>query len=170
MFKLSSPIVKNGRIEKRFGNLGDRENIVFGIPQISFPLCWEGAPENTNSFAIVFIDYDNAEDEGYPFIHWLVSDIPAHINEIAENASRGENFYIQGHNSWSISFGPYEAIPEEYALYFGGPAPEREHEYEIQIYALDYSPGLKNGFWYNDLRKAMQGHILAETVLTGLYG
>ena len=142
----------------------------FGIPQTSFPLAWEGAPAGTQSYAIVFIDYDDVKDEGFPFIHWLVSDIPASVNGLPENASRCNPGFRQGRNSWCIPFGPYKDIPEEYSLHFGGPAPEYEHEYEVWLYALDCMPGLENGFWYNDLRRAMRGRVLEKALLGGFYG
>lgn len=170
MLKLTSAAFKNGKIEKRFGNLGPSENIKFGIPQRSFPLAWDGAPPETVSYAIEFIDYDDVKDEGFPFIHWLVCDIPANIKFLDENASRENANFHQGHNSWCIPFGPYKDIPEDYSLHFGGPAPEYEHEYEVWLYALDYMPNLDDGFWYNDLRRAMKGHVLEKALLSGFYG
>ena len=41
---------------------------------------------------------------------------------------------------------------------------------EIWLYALDYVPNLKDGFWYNDLRRAMKGHVLEKACLSGFYG
>lgn len=170
MLSLSSPAFRDGHIEKRFGNLGPKENMEYDIPQTSFPLAWKGAPADTKSYAIVFIDYDDTKDEGFPFIHWLACDIPANVNGLEENASRTDSNFHQGHNSWCIPFGGYENIPKDYSLHFGGPAPEYEHEYEIWLYALDYIPNLNDGFWYNDLRRAMKGHVLEKTCLSGFYG
>lgn len=170
MLTLTSPAFQDGKIEKRFGNLGDEANMKFGIPQTSFPLNWEGAPDGTKSYAIVFIDYDDVKDEGFPFIHWLACDIPASENGIPENASRNDPGFHQGYNSWCIPFGAYAEIPEDYALHFGGPAPEYEHEYEVWLYALDYVPNLEDGFWYNELRRAMKGHVLEKALLSGYYG
>lgn len=171
MLKLTSlAIDAENKMDVFYGCKGPEENMKYGIPQTSFPLKWEGAPEETKSYAIIFIDYDNAEDEGVPWVHWLVSDIPADVSEIPENASRKEGFYPQGRSSWATRLGEYKDIPIEYSYFFGGPAPEREHAYEIWLYALDIVPGLKDGFWINDLRKAMKGHVLEETCLIGLYG
>lgn len=170
MLSLRSPAFKDGKIEKRFGNLGPEENMEFEIPQRSFPLIWDGAPEETKSFAIVFIDYDDVKDEGFPFIHWLACDIPGDMNGLPENASRNNPNFHQGHNSWCIPYSPYEGIPKDYFTHFGGPAPDYEHEYEVWLYALDYTPNLEDGFWYNDLRRAMKGHVLDKALLTGVYG
>ena len=170
MLKLTSSAFQDGKIEKSFGNLGSAENMKYGIPQTSFPLAWEGAPSGTESYAIVFIDYDDTKDEGFPFIHWLVCDIPASKNGLTKNASRDAPDFHQGHNSWCIPYDFYKTIPEDYSLHFGGPAPEYAHEYELWLYALDYMPDLEDGFWYNDLRRAMKGHVLEKTFLSGFYG
>mgnify|MGYP000864395404 FL=1 len=170
MLKLTSSAFQDGKIEKSFGNLGSAENMKYGIPQTSFPLAWEGAPSGTESYAIVFIDYDDAKDEGFPFIHWLVCDIPASQNGLTKNASRDDPDFHQGHNSWCMPYDFYKTIPEDFSLHFGGPAPEYAHEYELWLYALDYMPDLEDGFWYNDLRRAMKGHVLEKTLLSGFYG
>ncbi|MCR1899634.1 YbhB/YbcL family Raf kinase inhibitor-like protein [Irregularibacter muris] len=167
-FELYSSALVNNRFKDEYGNLSKEGNTICGIPQRSFPLNWKGIPEGTESFAIVFIDYDNSE--GFPFVHWLACNIPGNVTSLEENASREADFFIQGMNSWSIPYGPYENIPEDLTLHFGGPAPSSEHEYEIVIYALDRVLNLEKGFHYNELRKAMRGHILSKATLIGLYG
>lgn len=167
MFRLYSKGIKEGFIEDRFGiKSGDARQ---GVPQCSLPYEWEGAPEGTKSYALVFQDYDNVPDEGFSWLHWLVADIPADIACIGENASRTDGSLIQGTNSWSVPYGPYADIEKDLTLHYGGPAPERKHEYETRIYALDTILGMEQGFYYNELRRAMEGHILAEAVLKGYY-
>ena len=87
-----------------------------------------------------------------------------------ENGAYGMAQNLEKNDVGVIIFGGYENIPKDYSLHFGGPAPEYEHEYEIWLYALDYIPNLKDGFWYNDLRRAMKGHVLEKTCLSGFYG
>lgn len=170
MLKLKSSAFQDGIIDRKFGNWGPESNMKYGIPQTSFPIEWDGIPCGTRSFAIVFIDYDDVKDEGFPFLHWLACDIPATRKGLDENESRMNPDFHQGHNSWCIPFGDYAEIPEDYSLHFGGPAPEYRHEYELYLYALDYVPNLSDGFWYNDLRRAMRGHVLEKAVLCGFYG
>jgi len=170
MLTLKSNAFKDGIIDKKYGNNGPKENMEFGIPQMSFPISWEGSPEGTKSYAIAFMDYDGTKNEGFSFIHWLACDILADQDGLPENASRSNPNFHQGHNSWCISIGPYEDIPDVYSLYFSGPAPSEKHEYELWLYALDYVPNLDDGFWYNDLRRAMKGHVLAKASLCGMYG
>lgn len=169
-FKLTSKAVAGGILADAYGDRCDEKNIVNGIPQVSFPLEWEGAPEGTKSFAIVFMDYDNSESEGFPFVHWLAANIPAECRGLPEDRGRKGGDFIQGTNSWSTKFGPYSDIPQELTLRFGGPAPgDVQHEYETTIYSLDQELDLKEGFYFSQLRKAMRGHILAEAVLYALY-
>ncbi len=170
MLEIKSSAFVDGNIKIRYGNLGDSENIEYGIPQTSFPLEWDNVPDGTQSFAIVFVDYDDVKDEGFPFLHWLVCDIPGSCRGMPEDASRCGGEFHQGHNSWCIPFGDYAGIPDEYSVRFGGPAPEYRHEYEMWLYALDCYPNLSDGFWYNDLRRAMRGHVLEKAVLCGFYG
>jgi len=169
-FELKSTAVVNGFMADKYGDRCNRKDIINNIPQISFPLEWTESPENTKSFAIVFMDYDNCESEGFPFVHWLVANIPADVKSLEADCSRVGGPFIQGTNSWSVIFGPYEDIPKEYTLRFGGPAPgDVQHEYETTIYALDKVLDLEEGFTFNQLRKAMRGHILEEATMYALY-
>lgn len=168
MFRISSKGIIDGLIETRFGIKSDE--VIEGVPQRSLPYEWEDVPVGTKSCAIVFQDYDNVPDEGFSWLHWLVADIPAETTCLAENVSRTDGALIQGTNSWSIPYGPYAGIDKDLTLHYGGPAPERKHEYETRIYALDTVLGLRNGFYYNELLRAMEGHILAEAAVKGYYG
>ncbi len=168
MFELVCDGVKDNILQDKYGNKS--RDLIDGIPQISFPLSWKGIPENTKSFTITFLDFDNIEDEGVMWIHWLVADINENICELKEDASRENGEIIQGINSWVLPYGPYENICESLLCRYGGPAPDREHEYEINIYALDKVLGLKEGFTYNKLRKNMEGHILDRAKLKFKYG
>ncbi|MBK5260943.1 MAG: YbhB/YbcL family Raf kinase inhibitor-like protein [Peptostreptococcaceae bacterium] len=168
MFKIMSNGIYEGHILNEYGI--NSENVIQGVPQTSLPLKWSGAPLRTQSYAIVFQDYDNIPDEGFSWIHWLLADIHKDITNLDKNASREGGKFVQGTNSWAIPYGPYVDINEDLTLHYGGPAPEREHEYEIKIYALDKILDMKKGFYYNQLLKSMEGHILAESILKGCYG
>ena len=166
MFALTSTGFQDGLIHGRYGQ--NSEHVSRGVPQLSFPLSWQNPPAGTKSYALVFQDFDNIPDEGFAWLHWLVCDIPAEATSLAENASRLNRDLIQGRNSWICPYGNY-GLDESLTDYYGGPAPERDHEYEVSLYALDTLLGLSKGFYYNDLRRAMAGHILAEAVLKGVY-
>lgn len=155
------PAVENGFLHKEYGICAEeKDNIECGIPQKSFEIAWEDIPEETISISLIYMDYDNARDEGVPWIHWLASDIPAKWGHLKEGINRKEEGFVQGHNSWSIPYSPYNEIDEKLTVGFGGPAPSGCHEYELQVFALDSYLELEDGFYLNDLRRAMEGHIL----------
>jgi Raf kinase inhibitor-like YbhB/YbcL family protein len=168
MFILESEGFVSGYILDKYGINAEAEAVVDGVPQLSFPVHWSNPPAGTISYAIVFLDYDNIPDEGFCWIHWLVGDIPVLRFALAENESRENETLIQGRNSWMTPLGPYGMSP---ALtdFYGGPAPSYSHEYEVKIYALDTMLGLRNGFFYNELRRKMDGHILGAATLKGIY-
>lgn len=166
MFEINSNVFENGFIPDKYGKRS--VYVRSGVPQISFPIKWTNPPKATVSFCLVFQDYDNIPDEGFSWIHWLVADIPSNIDMLAENESRTNKNLIQGRNSWMCPFASYN-LDESFTDYYGGPSPERDHEYELVVYALDEFLGLKSGFYYNELRNKMEGHILGQAVLKGKY-
>ena len=171
MFQLSSPAVRDGVLDIKYGiNTPDQSTVAEGIPQLSFPFEWSGAPAGTVSYAVEYMDYDNAEDEGVIWIHWIAAGIDGSRTGLPENAAKADPSLIHGHNSWSLPYGPYEALSENARIGYGGPAPGRRHTYELVLFALDYKPELKQGFYYADLRNAMEGHILDKAVLRMYYG
>lgn len=168
MFVLKSSGIREGVIKAQYGSQSqDKES---DIPQISPPFSWQDAPKGTKSYAITFLDYDNVEDEGVVWIHWLVADIGADVQSLVENASRENKLLIQGKNSWSLPYGPYAGTEPYLQCRYGGPAPARKHTYEIAIYALDKVLGMEAGFTYNTLRTGMQGHVLGKSTLQACYG
>lgn len=171
MFRLASSAVSDGRLDRRYGiDSADRSGIEEGIPQISFPFEWSGEPAGTVSYAIKYMDYDNAEDEGVIWIHWIAAGISADVHVFKEDAARKMPYIIHGHNSWSLPYGPYESISERHKIGYGGPAPGRCHTYELTLYALDYMPALEQGFYYADFRNSLDGHVLGKAVLKMKYG
>lgn len=167
-FSLVSCGITDHVIHDRYGKRSS--DTIDGISQCSFPLKWRGVPEGTKSFAIVFIDHDNIEEEGVSWIHWLMANIPGHIGELGEDASRYasriDKRIVQGKNTWTIEEGRQQDI----YIGYGGPAPMLfPHEYEIRLYALEKYLNLQNGFTYNQMLKEIRGAILGESVLYALY-
>lgn len=167
-FIIHSQAISLGVLSNKYG-INNTKSLREGVPTVSFPLSWEDSPIGTVSFALVFEDYDNVEDEGVCWIHWLVADIPATALGLLENESQINPNLIQGKNSWALPYGPYAGTSQDVICHYGGPAPCRPHEYECTMFALDCFLGLKNGFCLNHLRKAMEGHILAKAQLKMLY-
>ena len=88
--------------------------------------------------------------------HWIKFNIPVSGSEfeIAENM---EPQGISGKGSGGN-------------LNYEGPCPpDKEHRYFLKAYALDTMLGLPEGSTKTEVEKAMQGHILQQGELIGLY-
>jgi Raf kinase inhibitor-like YbhB/YbcL family protein len=107
-------------------------------------------PEQTESLAIIMDDPDAA---GGTFVHWVMWNIPPRPNTIAENTHSG----AEGAN------GKMEN------RYTGPCPPSGYHRYYFRVYALDIMLDIPPGSDKQQLLVAMQGHILAEGELIGLY-
>ena len=123
-------------------------------------LRWTGAPEGTQSFAIVFEDRDADDVE---FVHWVAYSIPSTVTEIQEGAPAGtlDNGIKQGINdSGNVQYnGPCPPpIVKYYTASTGSGLP---HRYYFKVYALDTAINLQPGVNKYGLLRKMDGHILA---------
>lgn len=164
-------------------------------PRIS----WSGAPEGTRSFAIVCHDPDvpsvgddvNQEGKVVPadlprvdFYHWVLADIPADRQSIAEGeastkvtprgkAAGSKPYGVAGLNNYTDWFSGDPDMGGDYADY-DGPCPPwndmRLHHYHFTVYALDVeSLGLSGVFGGPEVLAAMEGHVLAKGSYIGTY-
>lgn len=164
--KVTSSGIVNGVIDDKYGKRGTQFNET-GMPTYSLPFKIENAPEGTVSFAIVLEDKDAFPvSGGFSWIHWTAANITR--NEIMENESQSAKDFVQGVNSWTSAQGGNQS--PELSRYYGGMAPpDAPHTYELHVYALDTKLDLKDGFLFNKLHRAMDGHILGYAVLKGTY-
>lgn len=117
---------------------------------LSPPFAWTDPPEGTMSFALLVDDPDAPVGD---WVHWLLYNIPRDSRGIPEGGSIG----ISGKNSWPN-------------LGYGGPCPPNgTHRYFFKLYALDTRLNLPEGAQKADLLKAMEGHILDQAELMGVY-
>jgi len=139
--KLSSPeFENNGFIPRKFTCQGD---------DISPALVIEDILEGTKSLALIVDDPDVPMGT---WVHWVVFDVPL-VKRIEENSVPGK----QGSNDFG---------KEDY----GGPCPPSgTHRYFFKIYALDTMLKLTEGSSKKELEKAMEGHIVGQAELIGLY-
>lgn len=114
-------------------------------------LAWSGAPEGTESFAIVMIDRSANN-----FIHWVHFDIPADVAGVAQ----GQSAELEGGDGVNTS-------PAGMG-YFGPCPPGPDHRYEFTIYALDATLGLDNGARFADVKEAIDAHVLAQASIVGM--
>ncbi len=167
--KIISEGIVNGYIQDRFGKFAEESDKIQGVPMRSLPVAWSELPSGTQSIAVVMQDYDAVPVCGFSWIHWLVADVDPNQNGLVANASREKVDLIQGKSSLASKQLCGE-LPDGITNFYGGPRPpDKDHEYEITVYALDKKLGLQNGFRLNELLKAMRGHILESVSIHGMY-
>jgi len=148
---ITSTAFKNGEyIPRRYSGEGD---------DVSPPLCWDGIPPGTAALALIVHDPDAPGPEG--FTHWIICNLPPSVSGLPEGVSRIErldNGAVQGRNDGRSTgyMGPY-------------PPPGRVHHYHFNLYALDRPLNLTRGAGRRQVLVIMQGHVLAEADLVGLY-
>ena len=49
--------------------------------------------------------------------------------------------------------------------YCGPQPPDKTHVYTLVVYALDCKLGLSEGYYLNEFRRAIEGHVLAKSVV-----
>lgn len=119
------------------------------------------------------------------FFHWVLVDLPATLSGIAEGefsqvvtprgkpgpqAPHGSRQGINNYTDWFA--GDHDMRGDYYG--YDGPCPpwndEIIHHYVFTLYALDLEKlPLEGRFGGNEVRAAIQGHILAEASLSGTY-
>lgn len=116
---------------------------------INPPLEIQNIPEGTKTLAIIMDDPDAPRGV---FDHWLLWNISPN-EAIAERSAPGTS----GTNSFGKSG-------------YGGPCPPSgTHRYFFKVFALDAELDLVAGTGKKELLKAMEGHILSEAEIMGLY-
>jgi hypothetical protein len=125
---------------------------------VSPALSWGDPPAGTQSFAII---EDDPDAPSGTFVHWLVYDLPAAYRGLPEALSGNDRMAgggRQGTNDFSKTG-------------YSGPCPPRgkPHRYFIRFYALDTKTNLRPAASRAELDAAIQGHILAQAKLMGLF-
>jgi Raf kinase inhibitor-like YbhB/YbcL family protein len=125
-------------------------------------LQWNGAPQGTVSFALIFHDTDAAPGKGAMDVtHWILWNIPANAVQLAaglppdaspDGIQQGKN--IRGVNGYQPPCPPPGALP---------------HHYFFELYALDAKLNLAAGASRNDLLSAMDGHVLGKASIVGIF-
>lgn len=147
-FRISSPAFADGAgIPVRHTCDGDDRS-----PRLT----WSDAPAGARSFALIVDDPDAPRGT---FTHWMVWDIPADANELAESVPNG-TIGISGRNSFGRSG-------------YGGPCPPPAHDahrYRFTLHALDVpSLGLAANAAREELDAKMAGHVIGTAQMIGKY-
>jgi len=152
-FQLTSPRFQNGEtIPITYACEGEN------IPP---PLHWEGEPPGTRSFALIVEDPDAPDPSNpkTPWVHWVLYNLPPNFHDIPESLMPESipESARQGLNDWKKQG-------------YGGPCPPvGKHRYVYHLYALDTVLPDLGRVTRAQLASAMDGHVLAETTLVGLY-
>lgn len=143
----SSSFVDGSRIPQRFTCDGEGLS-----PEIQLPL----PPAGTKGFALVMDDPDASG-----FVHWLVYNIPIDTRDIPEGAS----------SRLKLPAGAVEGTNSLNKVGYFGPCPPgtKAHHYIFRLYALDVDLDLPAGQTKKQLAAAVEGHMLGEGQMTGLY-
>lgn len=125
---------------------------------MSPPLAWTGAPAGTQSFVLIMRNPNVAASADNQTL-WLLYDIPATTGML--NSMRNEDTTF-----------PNGKIGKNLMLTVGYYPPcATTHGYPFVLYALDVKLGLPTGQNTSQIKKAMEGHVLATTPeLIGLAG
>jgi Raf kinase inhibitor-like YbhB/YbcL family protein len=128
---------------------------------LSPPLSWANVPAPAQSLVLIVEDPD-APDPAAPrmtWVHWVLYNLPPDAPGLPEAVTAGNlpSGTLQGMNDWGRTG-------------YGGPCPPvGRHRYFFRIFALDIRlPALVHP-GKAALEHAMQGHVLAQAELVGLY-
>jgi Raf kinase inhibitor-like YbhB/YbcL family protein len=126
---------------------------------MSPPLKWTDIPEGVTQYALIVEDPDAPRGT---FTHWVIYGIPGSYDHLDDGVSQVEE----------LDNGAMQGLNTHGKPGYMGPSPPKgkPHRYIFTLYALDAKLDLPAGITKEDLEKAMQGHIISEGKLTGLYG
>jgi Raf kinase inhibitor-like YbhB/YbcL family protein len=153
-FRLHSQAFSSGgKIPERFTALGESIN-----PELS----WSYAPPETQELALICEDPDAPLPK--PFVHWLLYGISPNVSAIPEGITAVEQIQFpvvarQGKNS-KLEPG------------YTGPNPpiwDHSHRYYFKLFALSSPIEIKEGAGRDEFYKAIDGKIIGEATLLGLY-
>ena len=138
------------------------------------PLAWTGAPSGTREFALILDDPDAPMPQ--PFVHWVIYKIPGNRAPDSLTLCRWEApsrvpavaGALQGTTGFAMFAKPGGAPPDPG---YRGPAPPpgKPHHYTFKVYALNAPLDAKDGMTKDDLLKAMEGKIVGQGEIVGLY-
>jgi Raf kinase inhibitor-like YbhB/YbcL family protein len=138
----SSAFSNNSFIPQKYSCDGENINPPFEI---------SGVPQNAISLVLIVDDPDAPNGT---WDHWIKFNILPNVTSINEN---DESFGISGKGSGG-------------KLTYQGPCPPSgRHHYFFKLYALDTKISLSESATKKDVLKTIDGHILDQTSIVGLY-
>lgn len=143
---MSTEFEHNGNIPKKFSCDGENINPLLNIKNI---------PKGTKSLALIMDDPDARIGN---WVHWVLWNI---------NPAKASSVIIRQD---SIPAGAVAGANSDKALKYHGPCPPTgTHRYFFKVYALNSMLQLKQGSGKDEVIKSIEGHIIEEASLIGLY-
>ena len=124
---------------------------------LSPPLEWGQPPAGTQSLALIMDDPDAPSGT---FVHWVYYDLPPELRGLPEGVLTDEKPSQGGANG---------ANGVGRSGYTGPCPPSGMHRYFFRLYALGAKLDAAAGLTKDALSQAMEGHILAQAELMGVY-
>ena len=126
------------------------------------PLKIECAYTRIKRLALIMDDPDAMGAVGKVWVHWVIWNIsPGALKILEDEGYKSQTVDILQSDKGMTDFGE---------VGYGGPAPpDKRHTYVFKLYALDSWLDLPEGSTKSELEKAMEGHIIEQTQLTGTY-
>jgi Raf kinase inhibitor-like YbhB/YbcL family protein len=137
---------------------------------LSPPLKWSGVPEGAQSLTLLM---DDPDSQPPGFVHWVVYNIPATATGLPDGVPAEPSLpdgALQGKNDFAqYPAGTFPGGSAIHQIGYDGPCPPAAHRYVFKLYALDATLDLPEKSTLADVLAAMEGHVLAEAELTGVY-
>lgn len=152
----SSGIAHEGRLARKYTQEGQGAQ-----KDISPPLEWYNVPPATKTLALVVEDID--AEEGVPWTHWVVVNIPPTLKGLPEGFSgkeeAGDEYgeTKEGHNDWKVPG------------WRGSMLPNHGHRILFKVYALDETMNLGNKVTKDKLLDSIEDHVVGEAELMAIY-
>ncbi|NCF74900.1 MAG: YbhB/YbcL family Raf kinase inhibitor-like protein [Xanthomonadaceae bacterium] len=142
--KLTSPVFNyRDFIPAKYTCDGDDVNPLLEISNV---------PTSVKSLVLIV---DDPDAPGGDWVHWTIWNIAPDTKIISEN---------------SAPTGAVQGMTDFGSNKYGGPCPPSGiHHYQFKLYALDILLSLNPSAIKKDIEKAMENHILDQTILIGLY-
>ncbi len=116
------------------------------------PLNISDIPEKTKSLVLIVDDPDAPSGT---WDHWIVWNILPSVSKIEEN---------------SVPEGAVQGMNDFGKQSYGGPCPPSgTHNYHFKLYALDTKLEIESSSKKEEVKEAMEGHILEQAELIGKY-
>lgn len=149
---------------------------------VSPSLVIDGIPDGTKTFTLIMDDPDAMEPAGKIWVHWVfwnynISGATTRTMKVDPDDDKLVGLIIEEGVSPQnteekklLGAMAVEGMTDFGEVGYGGPAPpDKRHTYVFKLYALDTKLDLPDKSTKADVEKAMKGHIIEQTQLTGTY-